>query len=232
MKACGVQTDFEGVKVEQPHDLTSSGRGEWSVDGTGRDIYIDPNNKAHQDWLLRWCRAHWLSTFKRSLVYGNKLSYHSCCNTFSRRAFTKVAGHPPLLSIGILQIPGLKNAASHDDLYQWLLGIIVETIHQGQRVFFPSLNRHHVDREDSDDSVGEETEQEKLLAKRNADLERELNKTTKQVQELKRHNEQLLLSTKCWHDKYEQLLENGTAFITLMTPKKQRYSDVYDFSEN
>ena len=54
------------------------------------------------------------------------LSYHACCNTFSRRAFTKVAGHPPILSIGVLKIPGLRNATSHQDLYHWLLDIIIK----------------------------------------------------------------------------------------------------------
>jgi hypothetical protein len=230
MQSCGVQKDYFGEEEEERHDLTSSGRGEWTTDGSSRDIYIDPDSKMHQDWLKKWCRAHWLSTFKRSLVYGNKLSYHACCNSFSRRAFTKVAGHPPLLSIGVLQIPGLRNATSHQDLYEWLLAIIAESTRQGQRVFFPSLNRHHVDRDNEhDEAAGQETDQERLLSKRNDDLERELDKVKKTVLELKKHNEQLLLSSKSWFEKYEHLMDQGGSFITLITPKKQRNFDVYDF---
>ena len=232
MQSCGVQKDFEGETEEKRHNLTNSGRGEWTMDGSPRDIYINPACKAHQDWLRSWCRAHWLSTFKRSLVYGNKLSYHACCNSFSRRGFSKVAGHPPLLSMGVLQIPGLRNATSHEDLLQWLLDIVMESTHQGQRVLFPSLNRHHIDREEIEEVTGRETEQEKLLTKRNTDLERELDKAMKQVTELKKHNEQLFQSSKSWYSKYEQLLDNGTAIFTLMTPKKHRTNDVFEFTED
>ena len=51
----------------------------------------------------------------------------------------------------------------------------------------------------------------------------------RQVQELKKHNEQLLMSTKSWHEKYEQLLGHGTAIISLMTPKKDRNYSLLSF---
>ena len=83
-------------------------------------------------------------------------------------------------------------------------------------------NEHH-------EAAGLETDQEKLLAKRNDDLARELEKIGKQLKELKKHNEQLLHSSKAWHEKYEHLLDQGGSFITLITPKKQRNFDIYDF---
>lgn len=226
------QEDYSGETHEGGHRLTSSGQGEWSTDGIARDIYMDPENPAHQECLKKWCKAHWLSTFKRSLVYGNKLTYHCCCNSFSRRRFTTEAGHPPLLSIGILQIPGLRNAADHEDLYHWLLGILREATFQRQKVLFPSLNRHHIERQEYEEDDEPQTELEKLLAKRNAELEEKLEKATKQVLELKKHNEQLLLSSKCWHEKYEELLSHGSAIITLTTPKKDRSDNVLNFSED
>lgn len=228
----GQQKDFSGETDEAGHSLNSSGKGEWTTDGAPRDIYIDPENTAHQEWLKKWCKAHWLSTFKRSLVYGNKLTYHCCCNCFSRRSFTKASGHPPLLSIGVLQIPGLRNAVSHEDLYQWLLDILRESTRQRQKVIFPSLNRHHIDRQEYEEEEEQERDQEKLLAKRNADLEEKLDKTMRQALELKKHNEQLLMSSKSWHEKYEQLLSHGSAIITLMTPKKDRNFDLLNFAED
>ena len=136
------QKDFSGTTDEAGHYLSSSGKGEWSLEGTQRDIFMDPENKEHQDWLRNWCKAHWLSTFKRSLVYGNKLTYHCCCNCFSRRRFSKAAGHPPLLSIGVLQIPGLRNATSYEDLYNWLLEILRESTRQKRKSALSQFESH------------------------------------------------------------------------------------------
>jgi hypothetical protein len=224
MQARVGRKDFAGGPEEQTYDLTSSGRGEWTLEGSQRDLSIDLEKKEHLEWLRSWCRVHWLSTFKRSLVYGNKLTYHCCCNSFSRRAFVKMAGHPPLLSIGVLQIPGLRNANSHEDLYQCLLEIIRETTKQGQHLPFPALNRHHVERDDPEEP--EDQEKQIMLAKRNSELERELEKTQKQVADLKKDNDRMLQSTKNWHEKYEELLDSGQTMITMMaTPRKYRVTD-------
>jgi len=189
------------------------------MDGSSRDIFMDPEKETHQAWLRAWCRAHWLTTFKRSLVYGNKLTYHCCCNSFSRRSFSKAAGHPAIMSLSILQIPGLRNATSQEDLYQWLLDILVEATRQGQQVLFPSLNRHHIDRAEREEEASYGKEEYNFLRKRNSELERELEKTTKLVQELKKDKERLLLSSNCWHEKYENLLDQGASIVTLITPK-------------
>ena len=110
---------FEVVPLDQgKFDLTSSGRGEWTKEGTGKDQFFDPDKDRHREQLKSWSRAHWLATFKRSLMYGNRLTYHSCCNSFSRRAFAKASGHPELQSISVLQIPDLRTATSSDDLYK------------------------------------------------------------------------------------------------------------------
>jgi len=232
MQCSWEKKDFTGGPEEQAYDLNSSGRGEWTTDGSPREIFMDPTKETHQAWLRSWCRAHWLSTFKRSLVYGNKLTYHCCCNSFSRRSFSKAAGHPAIMSLSMLQIPGLRNAVSHDDLYQWLLDILVESSRRGNRVLFPGLNRHHIDRADQDEEICFDSEQYSLLAKRNNELERELEKTAKQLKELKKHNEKLLLSSKSWYEKYEQLLDQGQSITMLITPKKYRDMTVYEFPED
>jgi hypothetical protein len=224
--------DFAGGPVDQAFDLTSSGRGEWTTDGSPRDMYMDPENETHQAWLRGWCRAHWLSTFKRSLVYGNKLVYHCCCNSFSRRSFSKAAGHPAIMSLNVLQIPGLRNAVNQDDLYHWLLDILVESTRHGQRVLFPSLNRTHIDRAEQEEETGCDKEEYGMLAKRSAELERELEKTAKMVQELKKDNERLLKSTNSWHQKYEQLLDTSQSITMLITPKKHRNLSIYDFPDD
>ena len=232
MHTCWEQKDFSGGPDKESYDLTSSGRGEWTTDGSQRDLYMDPEKNMHQDWLRSWCRAHWLSTFKRSLVYGNKLTYHCCCNSFSRRSFSKAAGHPAIMSLSVLQIPGLRNATSQEDLYQWLLDILVESTRQGQRVLFPSLNRLHIDRAEPEEDSSYDKDQCSMLAKRNTELERELEKTTKQVHELKKDNERLLLSTTSWHQKYEQLLDQDQSITMLITPKKYKNMSVFEFPED
>ena len=216
--------DFAGETEDQGYDLSTSGRGEWTLVGNEREEYINPFDQAHLDWLKAWCRAHWLPLFRRSLVYGNKLSYHVCCNSFSRRCFLKMAGHPPLLSMSILHIPALRNASSYMHLYSWLLEVITESTRLGQKMLFPSLNRYHIERDEEVDKVNNiKQEEECMLAKRNIELENELHITKKQVQDLKKDNEKLMQSSKSWYKKYEELLE--TSQVYLWTPKKLKGVD-------
>ena len=79
------------------------------------------------------------------------------------------------------------------------------------------------------EAAGLETDTEKLLAKRNEDLTSELEKTGKQLKELKKHNERLLHSSKSWHEKYEELLDKGQSITMLITPKKYRDLSCCDF---
>jgi hypothetical protein len=217
MKGTVKQEDFSGGTEDQ-HLLSSSGRGEWTIGGGQRDMYIDLERKDHLESLKAWCRAHWLSTFKRSLMYGNKLTFHCCCTSFSRRSFVKGAGHPKLQSIGVLQIPALRDATSHTDLYNWLVEVIVETKKMGQRVLFPAVNRHHEEIEEDEWSHQGDSD---VLAKRNLELEEELTKTRRQLVELRKDNDRLLQSSKSWYDKYEQLLDPGSAMMGMLsTPRK------------
>lgn len=228
-----VRKDFAGETEDHGHNLTSSGRGEWTIGGNATEDIFDPTLKTDQDRLKAWCKAHWLATFRRSLVYGNKLSYHACCNTFSRRSFTKLAGHPPVLSSGILQIPGMRNAECYQDLYACLLDINTTATELGHKVFFPTINRYHVEREEAEEhSKLEVKEHEPILGKRNSELEKELEKARKQVQDLKKDNDHLLQSSKCWFQKYEELLDSGMTATTMWTPKKHKTKDVCFLTED
>ena len=227
MKAKVVRKDFSMATEEDAYSLTTSGRGEWLLSGNQRDIFIDPSDSNHLEWLRSWAKAHWLATFKRSLVYGNKLTYHCCCNSFSRRSFVKSAGHPPLLSIGVLQIPGLRNATSHQDLSDWLVEIAKESAKQGAKMMFPSLNRLHLETEEREETTCQPyQEDQSLLSKRTMELEKELNKTRQQILDLKRDNDRLLMSSKNWYDKYHDLLNQGPMTMSILnTPKKYTLND-------
>jgi len=219
---CYCRVYEEGTGGNQ-QEVSLDGRAEWTTAGSDRRVYVDPKNPIHQSWLLMWCKAHWMSTFRRSLMYGNKLTYHICCNCFSRRSFARQAGHPQLLSIGVLQITGLRNASTHEDLFNWLIDVITEKVKQGHKVLFPALNRHHDDREESDESVCQDNqEQDGLLAKRNQELESQLNKTLKQLQDLKKDNERLLKSSCNWHQRYEELVDSDNVMALMATPCKYK----------
>ena len=223
--------DFNGGPDQENHSLTSSGRAEWTLEGSPQELYIDLDKQTHLQWLQGWCKAHWISTFRRSLVYNNKLTYHRCCNSFSRRGFAKQACHPPILSAGILQIPKLRNADSHKDLYEWQLELIEVAKAEGNKVLFPSLNRFHLELHEQEEEVSQELHRPvTLLTKRNNELEKELEKTKQQLQDLRKDNDRLQMSSKSWFEKYDSLLDHGQTMITIWsTPKKHRVTDCSEF---
>lgn len=226
--------DFNAGPDEQTFELLSSGRGEWTLEGSEREEFLQPEEQEHQDRLKSWCKAHWMSTFRRSLIYGNKLTYHCCCNSFSRRTFLKQAGHPPLLSIGLLKIPALRDAISHEDLYRWLMDVVIEARRHGQKPLFPAVNRYHVEQQEGDETEAEDhNEQESLLGKRNRELETELETVKKQLTEVRKDNERLYESSANWHSKYNELLERDQTVVTVWsTPKKYKPVDSPHFVDD
>lgn len=225
-----VSLDFQ----EEEYNLNSSGRGEWTQKGCNTTQYIDINNKFHLESLLGWCGAHWQTTFKRSLVYGNSLFYHSCCNSFSRRGFSKVAGHPALQSCKIQRIPGLKNIQCGDEIYRWLVQTISYNTKQGQKTLFPCLNRYHTETDSSDEEIGLDDNTEKFtLKKRFVELETEIESQKSQIRDLKLDNAQLLNSSNSWYLKCQELIDQSERQNGLFqTPLKHKVTNSFDFTED
>ena len=183
---------------------------------------FDPRNPTDKTILLRWCEEHWLTTFRKSMQSSNPLFYHDCCSAFSRRAFSKLAGHPPLQSSPVHRIPSFKEVCSSTDLYQWLLGKLSENHRRGQKVFFPAINRVHYDlQEEGLEDVEDEVQ---TLHKRLEQVGAVENKLTSQINSLKDDNEKLFNSTKAWYLKYQELADKQDQTISslLGTPMKKK----------
>ena len=196
-----------GLREEERCDLSSTGRGEWTAEGVGLDEWLEPGNESHLQLLRGWCLAHWTTTFRRSVLYGNSLSYHKCCNSFSRRAFVKAAGHPADESSTVRQVPRLRDATCADDLFAWLLEVAQEYERRGRKLLFPSLNRVHMVADQTQEAELQVKSQERALAKRVSELLHETEKQNQRLKDLENENTRLKGSTMSWHSKYKELLD-------------------------
>lgn len=170
--------------------------------------YLDLAEPLDLERLKQWCHSHWLSTFRKALLNRNLMQYHSCCNSFSRRHFSKLAGHPADMTMSLSKVQAFKNIESGDDLYVWLLQVAKENERLGKRTQFPMLNRRHYDPNNPEgQDPTETTEKTGCLRKRCEVLERELEQQRSHFKDLLEDNSRLLQSSKAWHAKYEQLLE-------------------------
>ena len=219
-------------KEDEKFDLSSSGRAEWTVEGCSRDLFIDPENSNHIEWLQAWCRAHWLSTFKRALMYGNALYYHKCCNCFSRRTFSVTSGHPCECTVNIRKVPGFKEVESATSLFVLLLEMINQACKEGKKILFPSINRRHYQLSANEKEMSLLVENA-VLAKRCDYQERDLQALKEQVQVLQIDNQRLLESSKTWCWKYQALLDQQEAREKLLDmPKKSKLSKNHVFIED
>ena len=193
-------------------------------------VVFNHRNSRHRNDLLHWCRVHWDTMFKRNLDQANPVYYHDCCSCFSRRGFSKIAGHPALQSCSILRIPSFKMVTNGDQFYRWLLGIYITSTARGQRTYFPAVNRFHVEEEIiGTEAIDEETT---CLKKRVDDMSKNIEEHNKKLRELESMNQQLLASSKSWHQKYIDLLEKqeNQLPVEFQTPlkKKTKYFEGFD----
>ena len=159
-----------------------------------------------QEMLLSWCRVHWDSTFKKSLVSGNSLYYHECCFCFSRRGFLKHSGHPTLQTSSVLKMPSFKEIQSAEDLCQWLVKKMESRMAYGNPDAFPSINKFHTDNEFCDESSGL-LEQLQELKNQCSRLKFESLATSNTMDQLRAENSILQASAKNWHTKFQMLAE-------------------------
>ena len=183
---------------------------------------FDPKNPADKTGLLRWCETHWPTTFRKALQSSNALFYHDCCSCFSRRGFSKLAGHPPLQSCPVTKIPSFKEVGNSEELYVWLLAKLSDNHKRGQKVYFPAINRVHDSQDDDDMQIVED--ESTLLNKRFEQLCNLEEKLNQQAKTLKDDNEKLLKANNVWYLKYQDLLDRQENNLPLMlaTPMKKR----------
>lgn len=185
--------------------------------------------------LLSWCKEKWADTFHPSITHRNPLFFNSCCGSFTRRWYAKSAAHPPLESCSIMKIPSFSGVTNADELYKWLLMMLSQNHKAGRPCYFPSINTPHVEIEDPEDQLDQE--EAELLNKRVQDISKKLQHHEKRLKDLEglgKVNQQLLSSSRAWHSKYQELLEqnqNGCP-EEFVTPVKKNVSclDVYEYS--
>lgn len=194
---------------------------------------FDPSSTQHKTRLYHWCKTEW-PVFCRSLHHQNSVYYHECCNSFSRRRFSKLAGHPSLQTSSLVTIPSFKEVASSDDFFRWLLKMLTFNTKKGHQCYFPTINRYHVEAEDKVGlKVGleEEEEPDVFLKKRVEDLHRELRGVQERLCKAQIENKRLVKSSLNWYQKYQEIVEVDKVPIEFQTPQKIRNNFTF-FEDN
>ena len=227
---------MENAAKKQQYSATTSAsmepaRNQRQVRMQGIPAVFNPRDFKHKELLNQWCQEMWPSTFRKSMQSGNAMHYHGCCTSFSRRAFCKLAGHPELQTCRLSKMPSFRDVCSATDLYHWLLGMLIDDSKRGLTVYFPAINRLHFDTADNENN--EPDDEMDSLAKRVEHLTENEKKLTQQVQQLKTENEKLLLATKTWYVKYQDLIERtdnhqNSAFMTPVNKRSKSNFDSFD----
>src|SRR5688572_22681654 len=71
--------------------------------------YLDLENAMDLDKLKTWCHSYWFTTIRAALINRNRLQYHACCNSFSRRNFIRHADHPAEETFEVHKLRDFKN---------------------------------------------------------------------------------------------------------------------------
>lgn len=181
----------------------------WSVasepESCQHELYFDCYKKSDRNKLKYWCELHWNTTFQRSLWHNNYLEYNSCCNSFSRRAFYKKAGHPRGESFHVPKLFKSNYITSSYDLYKWLLGRAITQAENWKKVFFPSDHRSHDETQQIHARNEQESAEESLLGKRKKEQDI-LMDTLRKLSEAENEKQRLLASTLNWYNKYHETI--------------------------
>ena len=190
---------------------------------------------------MLWCKNHY-SDFKKSIDNYNAMTYHDCCNCFSKRGFAKNSSHPPLQSAYILKIPTLRTVTSPEELCSWLKNRMKVHRNEGRKALFPGMNRHHSAISEDKLVVGRE-EQLELLKNKYENLLREKVLFEKKIEKLKDDNSRLQASSKSWMKLYhtaifpemasddERSLQSHLQVSTTMTTPRRKTNSFLQFSE-
>ncbi len=194
--------------------------------------YIDIDSAMDLEKLKSWCQSNWLSTIRKALTHRNIMQYHSCCNSFSRRNFCKTADHPIDQTFQLHRVPAFRSIETSEDLFRWLVITAKENTNNGRRTLFPTINIKHLDLE-TQDKTPDDNEMFCMLRKRCIELEKEITDHKQALSDLQCENLRLLRSSKMWHSKYEDLLDQKEAQLDIYaTPIKHKLSNSFMFQNS
>ena len=186
---------------------------------TSKPSIFNPANLLHKSRLYEWCRVHW-PIFCRSLQHQNAVYYHECCNSFSRRHFSKISGHPTLQTSSIATIPSFKEVLSADYFFRWLLKMLTYNTKKGHPCRFPAVNRYHQELDINAAQEDIEDEETTMLKKRVSELNEQLYSVKETSLKTQVDNQRLLECTQMWHQKYQELVESDKVGPEYLTPQK------------
>lgn len=219
--------------IPPSQEITSSSKKQTNYDALMLYDYLDLDNPMDLEKLKTWCHAHWFTTIRKALIHRNLLQYHACCNSFSRRHFSRHTSHPQDETFDIHKLRDFKAIESGDDLFRWQSNLAKENARLGLRTLFPSLNLKACQYAEEKGTFLDDCEQKTMLRKRLGDLERELEDKGRLLSHIQKENSRLLRSSKAWHLKYEELLEQMSPTNELLvTPVKKTKSNWLDFPED
>lgn len=194
--------------------------------------FLDIDSAVDLEKLKAWCHTNWLSTIRKALLHRNIMQYHVCCNSFSRRNFCKTADHPVDQTFELHRVTASRSIETDEDLFRWLVTTTKENAKQGRKTLFPTINLKHVELETLDNRP-KDMESACMLRKRCQELEKEIDDQKQLLHELQADNSRLLWSSKTWHAKYEDLLDQKDTLLDIYaTPVKNKLSNAFMFQNS
>lgn len=193
---------------------------------------LDFNKPSHLQRLKYWCDIHWPAVIQNSLANSNIIFYHSCCNSFSKRSYSKRTNHPEYLSVSINRMATFKQMKGPEGLYQWLVMVAKSNASLGHRTLFPTINKRYCECFDGRPAAHPDPRRQHFLDKRNRELEEELKEAKLVACRLQVENTILLNSSKSWCTKYQELLEQREIQEEMFATPMKKLSNSPIFFEN
>jgi FtsZ-binding cell division protein ZapB len=177
---------------------------------------IDLKDQQDCSKIRNWCEYHWAKCIKPCLENKNRVIFHECCVSFSKRSFSYKAGHPLEYSRSLKQLRPFKSGMSSDsEFYEWLIGVLKAREAAGNKPVMPVMNSYHYHSTalNADMLV---RELQSLRAENNH-LVDEYRRLMTQNQLLTNETERLRLSTATWYNKFNESLGKRLMVETVST---------------
>lgn len=188
---------------------------------------IDLHNPKDCLRLKNWCEFHWAKSIHPCLQNKNRVIFHECCMSFSKRSFSYKAGHPPEHSMSLKHLRQLKSdITSESEFYEWLVGVLQVREAAGKRPVMPAMNSYHY--QSSSPNLDSMLRELQSLRIENNHLVDEYRRLKTQNDLLNSETERLRLSTATWYNKFNESLGKrqvgesvSTDTPSFETPKKR-----------
>jgi FtsZ-binding cell division protein ZapB len=177
---------------------------------------IDLRNPKDCQRLKSWCEFHWAKSIFPCLQNKNRVIFHECCVSFSKRAFSYKAGHPPEHSMSLKQLRPFKSDITSDSgFYDWLVGVLNAREAGGNKPVMPAMNSYHYHATSLNvDSLLRELQSLRI---ENNHLVEEYRRLKTQNDALINETDRLRLSTVTWYNKFNESLGKRQLSETVST---------------